>query len=107
MLYIMHDLLSFAIHTIVTGLIEFNTVNTECAIGTVDAQMKDFESGRLTRFHLQDQPRQTPNRTKSIKIGDTCTKVFDSEHTSKRVIGLMAILLILMLKTYIYVNILQ
>jgi len=44
MLYLMHDLLWFAIHSIVTGQIESYTVNTERAIGTVDAQMKDFES---------------------------------------------------------------
>ena len=37
-------LLWFAIHSIVTVQKESNTVNTKHAIGTVDAQMKDFES---------------------------------------------------------------
>ena len=54
---------------------------------------------------LQDQPR---HKHKSINIWDTCTKVFDSELTSKRVIGLIATLLILMLKSYcILINLFQ
>jgi len=38
---------------IVTGQIESDTVNIERAIGTVDAQMKDFESGRPTYFYYK------------------------------------------------------
>ena len=44
MLYLMHGLLYSSIHTIIAGQKESDTVNTEHFIGTVDAQMKDFES---------------------------------------------------------------